>query len=290
MILGIDWNVTSELIEGQPTPNKYGLLFVSGIIIGFFVMKRIFKRENIDEKILDKLLMYVVIATILGARFGHVFFYGPYWDVIDPFGNVIERGYFSHPADMFKVWEGGLASHGATIALFVSLWFFSKKVVQKPFLWILDRIAISAAITACCIRLGNLVNHEIIGLPTDLPWGFRFNHAGAEYMINNTHVFRHPAQLYEACWYFLIFCLLMYMYWKTESRNKPGVLFGTFMILLWSVRFVVEFIKVGQTERDTYWIINTGQLLSLPMIMVGVYFLAQGIKRNGPSRASGTVE
>ena len=278
MILGIDWNVTSELIDGRATPNKYGLLFVSGIIIGFFVMKRIFKRENIDEKILDKLLMYVVIATILGARFGHVFFYGPYWDVIDPLGNVIERGYFSHPVDMFKVWEGGLASHGATIALFASLWFFSKKVAQKPFLWILDRIVISAAITACCIRLGNLVNHEIIGLPTDLPWGFRFNHAGAEYLINNTQVFRHPAQLYEACWYFLIFCLLMYMYWKTESRNKPGVLFGTFMILLWSVRFVVEFIKVGQTERDTYWIINTGQLLSLPMIMVGVYFLAQGIK------------
>ena len=278
MILGIDWNVTSELIDGRATPNKYGLLFVSGIIIGFFVMKRIFKRENIDEKILDKLLMYVVIATILGARFGHVFFYGPYWDVIDPLGNVIERGYFSHPVDMFKVWEGGLASHGATIALFASLWFFSKKVAQKPFLWILDRIVISAAITACCIRLGNLVNHEIIGLPTDLPWGFRFNHAGAEYLINNTQVFRHPAQLYEACWYFLIFCLLMYMYWKTESRNKPGVLFGTFMILLWSVRFVVEFIKVGQTERDTYWIINTGQLLSLPMIMVGVYFLAQGLK------------
>jgi len=279
MILGIDWNVTSELIDGRSTPNKYGLLFVSGLIIGFFVMKRIFKKENIDEKILDKLLMYVVVATILGARFGHVFFYGPYWDKFDSYGNLLEKGYFSHPADMFKVWEGGLASHGATIAIFLALWWFSKKVSQKPMIWILDRIVIPAAITACCIRLGNLVNHEIIGIPTDLPWGFRFNNAGNEYLIKGEQVFRHPAQLYEACWYLMTFSFLMYLYWKTKASQRPGLMFGTFMIILWTVRFVVEFVKVEQTERDGFWMLNTGQLLSIPMIFVGVYFLFRALRQ-----------
>ena len=280
MILGIDWNVTSELIEGQPTPNKYGLLFVSGLIISFFIMKRIFKREQIDEKILDKLLMYVVIATIVGARFGHVFFYGPYFDKFDKSGYLIEKGYFSHPLDMFKVWEGGLASHGAAIAILIALYFFSRKIISKPMIWILDRIAICVAIAACCIRLGNLVNHEIIGIPTDLPWGFRFNQAGIEYMINNHHVFRHPAQLYEAMWYFGLFWVLLYMYWKTNARLKPGLLFGVFMVVLWSARFIVEFVKVGQTERDSFWMLNTGQILSLPMIAIGAYILVSAIKKN----------
>ena len=288
MVLGIDWNVTSELIDGRSTHNKYGLLFVSGLIIGFFVMKRIFKKENIDEKFLDKLLMYVVVATILGARFGHVFFYGPYWDKFDSSGFLIEKGYFSHPTDMFKVWEGGLASHGATIAIFLALWWFSKKVAHKPMLWILDRIVIPASIAACCIRLGNLVNHEIIGIPTDLPWGFRFNNAGNEYLVNGEHVFRHPAQLYEACWYLMTFVLLLFMYWKTKAVERPGLLFGTFMIILWTVRFVVEFVKVEQTERDGIWMLNTGQLLSIPMIFVGVYFLLKAFQ-NGERDQKETV-
>ena len=280
MILGIDWIVTSELIEGQPTPNKYGLLFVTGLIISFFVMKRIFKRECIDEKILDKLLMYVVIATIIGARFGHVFFYGPYFDKFDSMGNLLEKGYFSHPIDMFKVWEGGLASHGAAIAILIALFMFSKKVSEKPMIWILDRIGICVAIAACCIRLGNLVNHEIIGVPTDLPWGFRFNQEGYEYMVNGEHVFRHPAQLYEAISYFFLFLVLFFMYWKTEFRNKPGLLFGVFMVALWTIRFFIEFIKVGQTERDGFWLLNTGQLLSIPLICIGIFFLYNATKKS----------
>jgi prolipoprotein diacylglyceryl transferase len=283
MVLGIDWNVTSELIEGSPTPNKYGLLFVSGLILGFFVMKRIFKKENIDEKILDKLLMYVVIATILGARFGHVFFYGPYYDKFDQYGNLIEKGYFDHPADMFKVWEGGLASHGAAIAILIALWIFSKKVSQKPMMWLLDRVGISVAIAACFIRLGNLVNHEIIGTPTDLPWGFKFNHAGAEYLINGVQVFRHPAQLYEAAWYLIAFILLMYMYWKRNAAEKPGLLFGVFLIFVWTARFIVEFVKVGQTERDGLWLLTTGQILSIPLITVGVFLTWKALKNNEPT-------
>ena len=222
MIGAIDWNVTSELIEGWATPNKYGLLFVSGLILGYLVMKRIFKRESIPEDQLDKLLIYVVLATIVGARLGHVFFYD--WP-----------SYREHPIDILKVWEGGLASHGAAIAIIVALYFFSKKVSKQSFLWLLDRVVISVAIGACFIRLGNLVNHEIIGTPSNLPWAFIFHHSGMEHEINGQQVPRHPAQLYEAIYYLFTFALLMYLYWKTNSRLRQGILFGTFMIVLWFV-------------------------------------------------------
>lgn len=279
MILGIDWNVSSELIPGWSTPNKYGLLFVSGIIIGFYVIKRMFKSEKIQEELLDKLLVYMVLGTIIGARLGHVLFYGPYFDQYDATGILIERGYFSHPIDILKIYEGGLASHGAAIALFIALYIFSKKITQKPMLWILDRVAAPVAIAACFIRLGNLVNHEIIGDPTNLPWGFRFNQAGPEYLVNGEQVFRHPAQLYESLIYLLLFGVLMYLYWKTNAKSKPGVLFGTLLIIMFIGRFFVEFVKVGQTSRDEVWLINTGQMLSIPFVLLGLFFLVKGMQK-----------
>lgn len=265
MNLAIDWTVSSELIEGWATPNKYGLLFVTGLIIGFFVIKRMFKQEQVKEEILDKLLIYVILATILGARLGHVFFYD--WD-----------SYKNDLPSIFKVWEGGLASHGAAIAILIALYVFSKKVTHKPMLWILDRIAAPIAIAGCFIRLGNLVNHEIIGIPTDLPWGFIFHNAGQEYDIDNMQVARHPAQLYEAIYYLFTFLLLMYLYWKTEAKKRLGIVFGVFMIVLWTGRFLIEFVKVGQTERDDIWALNTGQLLSIPLIIAGIVILYRGIK------------
>jgi phosphatidylglycerol:prolipoprotein diacylglycerol transferase len=279
MILGIDWNVSAELIDGWATPNKYGLLFVTGLILGFFVIKRMFKREHVPEEMLDKLIMYVVLATIVGARLGHVFFYGPYFDVLDSNGTLIERGYLSHPIDILKVWEGGLASHGAALAIIFALYLFSKKVSKKPIMWILDRIVAPVAIAACFIRFGNLVNHEIIGIPTDLPWGFRFNQAGSEYLINGEHVFRHPTQIYEALFYLLTFVLLLYMYWKRNAHLRQGVMFGTFMIILWSARLLIEFVKEGQTERDGQWLLNTGQMLSIPLIIAGIVILINGLKK-----------
>jgi phosphatidylglycerol---prolipoprotein diacylglyceryl transferase len=278
MILGIDWNVSSELIDGWSTPNKYGLLFVSGIIIGFFVIKRMFKQENIQEEILDKLLLYMVIATVVGARLGHVLFYGPYFDGVNADG-IMERGYFSHPLDILKIYEGGLASHGAAITILIALYLFSKKIIKKPMLFILDRVSAPVAIAACFIRLGNLVNHEIIGEPTSLPWGFKFANAGDEFLINNVQVYRHPAQLYEAIFYLFTFFFLLYLYWKTNSKQKTGVIFGTFMIILWTGRFLVEFVKVGQTARDETWILNTGQMLSIPLIIVGIIILYLGLKQ-----------
>jgi len=289
-ILGIDWNVSSGLIDGWATPNKYGLLFVTGLIIGFFVIRRMFKNENVPETILDKLLLYMVLATIIGARLGHVFFYGPYFDEVDASGLILERGYFSHPQDILKVWEGGLASHGAAVLILIALWIFSKRVSHKPMIWILDRIAAPIAIAGCFIRLGNLVNHEIIGTPTNLPWGFRFNQEGAEYLINGEHVFRHPAQLYEAIFYLLTFALLMYLYWRTQAKHRPGILFGVFMIVLWTGRFLVEFVKVGQTYRDDHWALNTGQLLSIPLVIAGIVILYRGLKTPKPGAGNPTLE
>lgn len=283
MILGIDWTVESELIEGRPTPNLYGLLFVSGLIIGYLVIKRMFRYERVPETILDKLLVFVVLATIIGARLGHVFFYD--WAY-----------YKDHLGDIPKVWEGGLASHGAAIVILLTLYYFSRKVVKRPMLWILDRIVAPIAIAGCFIRLGNLMNHEIVGLPTDLPWGFRFSEFDKvseegfalhpDMLVNGKNVYRHPAQLYEAITYLISFIILLRMYWKTQAKLVPGRIFGAFMVLIWTARFTIEFIKVGQNDFDNAatTTLNTGQLLSIPFILVGIYLLVRKIPQKEQER------
>ncbi len=272
----------SELIEGYKTPNLYGLLFVSGLIIGYFVVKRMFKKEGVKEELLDKLVLYMVLATIIGARLGHVLFYGPYFDQFTPDGILMERGYFSHPIDILKIWEGGLASHGGAFAIIVALYFYSKRVVKMPLMWILDRIAAPITIAGTFIRFGNLANHEMVGEMTNLPWGFRFLHHDCYPPYDcpwDMIPVRHPAQLYEALAYLLIFAILMYMYWKRHAWKKQGLIFGTFLVLLFGARFIIEFVKLGQTERDDLWAINTGQLLSIPFILAGVYIIWKALKK-----------
>lgn len=270
MILGIEWNVNSQLIDGWNTPNLYGLLFVTGLIIGFYVIKKMFKKEGVPEAWLDKLLIYVVIATILGARLGHVFFYD--WHL-----------YKENPIDILKVWEGGLASHGGAIAILIALFIYSKYVSKKNMFWILDRIVAPIAIAGCFIRLGNLVNHEIIGQPTDLPWGFKFMQESYENMIlvdgKVQHVYRHPAQLYEAIGYLISFFVLHRFYWKTTMKEKKGMIFGFFLIFIFGWRFIVEFVKVGQADRDAGMIINTGQWLSVPFVLAGIVIVILASKK-----------
>lgn len=276
MILGIDWKMDAQLIDGWSTPNLYGLLFVSGLIIGFFVVKRMFKNEGIPEEWLDKLLIYIVLATIIGARLGHVLFYGPYFDVFTDDGFLIERGYFSNPLDIFKVWEGGLASHGGAIAILIALYIYSKKISKKPIFWILDRIVAPVAIAATCIRLGNLVNHEIIGEITTMPWGFKFFNAYPQELSLD---YRHPTQLYEAVSYFIIFWILMGLFWKTNLKQKQGTIFGLFLILLMGTRFFVEFFKLPQETYDLGIALNTGQLLSIPFVLAGIVIVVWSNKK-----------
>jgi prolipoprotein diacylglyceryl transferase len=282
MVAAINWDVDSQLIEGYNTPNLYGLLFVTGLIIGYFVVRKMFRKDGISDEMLDKLVLFMVVATIVGARLGHVFFYGPYWDEVSADGVVLERGYFSHPGDILKVWEGGLASHGAAIVILISLYIYSRRVIHKPYLWMLDRISAPIAIGGTFIRLGNLVNHEMVGDETTMPWGFRFLHHDCIPPFEcawSTIPVRHPAQLYEAICYFIAFLILMFLYWKKDLWKRPGVVFGSFLILIWGARFMVEFVKLGQTARDEYLFLNTGQLLSIPLIVAGVVLLYRGLKR-----------
>ena len=264
MLLGIDWRMDSQLVDGWSVPNLYGLLFVSGLIIGYFVIKRMFKSEGIPQEWLDSLLMYVVVATIIGARLGHVFFYE--WDY-----------YKTHLSEIPKVWQGGLASHGGAIAILIALFIFSRKVTKKSMFWILDRIVAPIAIAGCFIRLGNLVNHEIVGKPTNLPWGFKFWHESASNLVymngDLVHVYRHPAQLYESISYLIIFMFLLYLFWKTKLKLKQGFIFGVFLVILWGARFMVEFVKIGQADRDENLLLNTGQLLSIPFIIGGLIII-----------------
>jgi phosphatidylglycerol:prolipoprotein diacylglycerol transferase len=283
VIAFIDWTVSSELIPGYKTPNLYGVLFVTGLIIGYFLIKNRFKKEGISDAVLDKLVLYMVLATIVGARLGHVFFYGPYWDKFDAQGRVIETGYFSHPEDIIKVWEGGLASHGAALLILISLYFFSKRVVNKPYLWILDRVAASIAIAGCFIRLGNLVNHEIVGDPTTLPWAFSFHNYYDETLGLYDPTPRHPAQLYEAICYLMSFVVLFYMQRKGKL-SQPGYVFGSFLMLIFGARFLVEFVKVGQTARDYTLTLNTGQMLSIPLVLAGVYLFIKATKTVDPTK------
>jgi phosphatidylglycerol:prolipoprotein diacylglycerol transferase len=282
MVAAINWDVDSQLIDGYNTPNLYGLLFVTGLIIGYFVVRKMFRKDGISDEMLDKLVLFMVVATIVGARLGHVFFYGPYWDEVSADGVVLERGYFSHPGDILKVWEGGLASHGAAIVILISLYIYSRRVIHKPYLWMLDRISAPIAIGGTFIRLGNLVNHEMVGDVTTIPWGFRFMHHDCIPPFEcswNAIPIRHPAQLYEAICYFAAFLILMFLYWKKDLWKRPGVVFGSFLILIWGARFMVEFVKLGQTARDEYLFLNTGQLLSIPLVIAGVILLYRGLKK-----------
>lgn len=285
MIAAINWDVSSELIDGYKTPNLYGILFVTGLILGYFVTKRIYKKEGMDDKSLDNLVIFMVLATIIGARLGHVFFYGPHFDLFDSQGVLLERGYFSHPLDIFKVWEGGLASHGAAIAILLALFYYSKKVIHKPFLWILDRISAPIAIGGTFIRLGNLVNHEMVGIETDVPWGFRFLHHDCLYPYVcswEAIPVRHPTQLYEAICYFIAFLVLMFLFWKKELWKKPGVVFGVFLIFIFGTRILVEFFKLGQSDLDDSIAVisglNTGQWLSVPLVLTGIYLIFRGLR------------
>lgn len=275
MLGAIKWDFNPEIIEGYPTPNYYGLLFVTGLVLGFFVIRKMFRKEGVPDAKLDKLLLYVIIATIVGARLGHVLFYGPYFDHYDQATGKLIEGYFSHPLSILKVWEGGLASHGGAIALLIALWIFSKREVKQPVLWIFDRIAAPIAIAGTFIRLGNLANGEIVGHETNVPWAFQFMREDCPYVSCPWEEIpaRHPAQLYEAIGYLAVFALLMFLYWKKNWWKIEGRLFGVFLVVLWSVRFFAEFVKEGQTERDDVWALNTGQILSIPLILFGFYLL-----------------
>ncbi|MDO9038862.1 MAG: prolipoprotein diacylglyceryl transferase [Lutibacter sp.] len=271
ILLQIDWNPSPEIFKiGSFAVRYYSLMFVIAFMLGLFLMKKIFINDKIPIEKLDSLFIYTIVATLLGARIGHFLFYEPEFFFKKPL-EVLLPFRFS-PKFEFTGYAG-LASHGAAIGIITAMYFYSKNVLKKPILFNLDRITIPVAIAGVFIRLGNLMNSEIIGKPTNSDYGFIFRKLGEDFP-------RHPSQLYEAFGYLLVFILLWFVYWKTDKMKKSGYLFGLFFALLWSVRFFVEFFKEKQVEGGENWMLglNTGQVLSIPLILIGLYFMFRKTK------------
>jgi phosphatidylglycerol---prolipoprotein diacylglyceryl transferase len=258
----IEWNISPEIFSIGPISVRwYGVLFALSFIAGFQIMHWIYKKENRPEADLNDLIWYMILGTVIGARLGHCLFYNPNY-------------YLSHPFEILKVWQGGLASHGGAIGILIALFLYSKKKKDQPYLWVLDRMVIVAALGAFFIRMGNLFNSEIVGKPTDLPWSFLF-------VLDKEHSIepRHPAQLYEALAYLISFFILLLYYKKKNKELKQGFIFGLFLVLIFGFRFIVEFLKETQSLFEKDMILNMGQLLSIPLILLGIFFIFRKPKK-----------
>lgn len=259
MLSQIIWDVSPVIFTLGPLSVRwYGLAFAVGFIVGYNIVAKMFKHEGAPEKWLGILLAYLMVGTLIGARLGHVFFYE--WDY-----------YSQHLGDILKIWEGGLASHGGTIANIIALFLFSWLVSKKPASWTFDKIVVPTAFVAALIRLGNLMNSEIYGGFTELPWGFIFVRDGQTLPA-------HPTQLYEAMCYLALFGLLMWMYWKKNAEERPWLMTGIFFIGIFLPRFLIEYVKNVQVESEYSMIaqygINMGQMLSIPFILIGIGLVA----------------
>ena len=263
----ITWNASPEILSlGPITLRWYGLLFASGFLIGLFMVRKMFLAEKAPEEWLDTAFVYIVVGAVLGARLGHVFFYD--WDY-----------YRDNLAEIPKIWRGGLASHGGAIGVILALWLFSRYVSKRPILWMLDKVVVPTALAAGLIRLGNLMNSEILGRNADVPWAFLFVRADGPDALP-----RHPVQLYESFSYLIIFAILFFTYWKTKYRFKSGFLFGLFMALVWGVRLVMELFKESQGGFESAFgnVLSTGQLLSIPFVLIGLYFMFRPVPFSEP--------
>lgn len=265
MLSYIVWNFDPELLSSPIAIRWYGLMFAIGFLAGFEIVSRMFRHEGAPERWLGILLLWVMAGTIVGARLGHVFFYA--WDY-----------YSAHPADIVKVWEGGLASHGGAIGVIVAVLLFSLITTRRSPLWTFDRLVIPIALVGGLIRLGNLFNSEIFGGPTDLPWGMMFVRS-REWHEMYYGVACHPTQIYEAICYFALFGLLMWMYWKRNAEERPGLIFGVFLVGIFLPRFFIEFIKNNQEAWEASMAINMGQCLSIPFVLAGIFFIVRALMR-----------
>lgn len=253
LLSSINWNASPDILStGFLTLKWYGLLFASGFLVGLYMVRRMFAVENAPEEWLDKAFIYIVLGAVLGARFGHVFFYD--WDY-----------YSQHLTEIPMIWRGGLASHGGAIGIILALWLFSRNVSKQSMLWILDKVVVPTALAASFIRIGNLMNSEIIGKPADVAWAFVF--------LRVDDIPRHPVQIYESLTYLVSFLILYRVYWKTDYRFYPGKIFGLFLIFIFAARIVLEQFKdsLGGFE-ESLGLLSTGQWLSIPFVLTGLFF------------------
>lgn len=265
----ITWTADPAIFTiGSREIRWYGLAFALGFAIGYKIVERMWKKEQLPPEWIDSLLIYTMLGTVIGARLGHCLFYAPDY-------------YLANPVEILKIWEGGLASHGGTLGIIIAIYYYSKRVSHRSMLWTFDKLVVPTGLVAAMIRLGNLMNHEIYGHPTDLPWAFRF--------IENLHAWRqgaepvfsapsHPTQLYEAVCYLLTFELCMWLYFRKEAWKKEGLIFGVFMICIFGARFFIEFVKNDQEAFEAGMLLNMGQLLSIPFVLAGAWCVWRALK------------
>ncbi len=252
----IVWDANPVLIDSFITIRWYGLMFAIGFWIGFNIVAKMYKHEGAPERWMGILLIWVGIGTVVGARLGHVFFYA--WDY-----------YSQHPWKILATWEGGLASHGGAIGVIIAVIMYSIFTTKRSPLWTFDRLVPAIALVGALIRFGNLMNSEIFGHATTLPWGFMFVNSPEWQMLYNG-VPCHPTQIYESLCYLALFGLLMWMYWRKNAQCRPGLIFGTFLVGTFLPRFFIEFIKNDQEAFEATMTLNMGQYLSIPFVILGI--------------------
>jgi prolipoprotein diacylglyceryl transferase len=256
------WNADPIAVSiGPLSIHWYGLLFAAAFIAGHQIMSRMFAREGRDRSDLDSLLAHVVVGALVGARLGHCLLYDPAY-------------YLANPLDILKVWEGGLASHGGVAGILLAVWAFAR-TKNYPFFWLLDRIAVPAALGGAFIRVGNFMNSEIVGMPTIVSWAVIFERLDP--------LPRHPVQLYEAAAYLLIFTVLLTAYRVQGLRDRQGLLAGIFLVLVFAARFVLEFYKMPQAAYEYGQFLSVGQWLSVPCVLAGFWLLIRAFRRQGRS-------
>ena len=284
----ITWNADPVLFHlGALQVRWYGLMWAMGFFFGYFVMRNIYRHEKVSDDWMDKLLIYMLVFTVVGARLGHCLFYEP-------------EEYLSHPLSILKIWEGGLASHGGAIGILIGLWIYvrryNKSVKKKEekqrisYIWILDRVVVAVCLVGAFIRVGNVMNHEIYGTPTSLPWGFVFLRGAEQFcgtFDNYTPCYAwnapcppsewlpcHPTGLYEAFFCLVAMGILLWMYYKHDLGNRqPGLMFGTFLIIIFGSRICIEFLKNVQVDFERNMFLDMGQWLSIPFVIVGIVMI-----------------
>ena len=284
----ITWNVDPVLFSlGSLQVRWYGLLWALGFLFGYFIMRRIYRREKMADDSLDKLLVYMLLSTVIGARLGHCLFYEP-------------KEYLANPISMLYIWEGGLASHGGAIGILIGLYLYVHSYNKSPkkkdekqrisYIWILDRIVIAVCLVGALIRVGNVMNHEIYGTPTSLPWGFVFMRGAEQFcgtFDNYTPCFAwdapcppsewlpcHPTGLYEAFFCLVAMGILLWMYYKRDlGIRQPGLMFGTFLVIIFGSRIAIEFLKNVQVDFERSMTFDMGQWLSVPFVVIGIVMI-----------------
>lgn len=241
-----------QIFDFKVQVHWYGLFFASALAYGILIFRYIYPKEGKPKEDVYDMMLYFMAGTVIGARLGHVLFYNPVF-------------YLTHPLKILAVWEGGLASHGAMLGILTSTWLYTRSKTDQSYLWLLDRMGMTVPISGVLIRIGNFFNSEILGLPTDMPWGVVFARIDS--------IPRHPVQLYESFCYLLIFFIQLKFYFKHSTMPPPGQLLGRFFIMTFGIRFFLEFFKTEQAAFADGWFLTMGQLLSIPAVGLGILIL-----------------